>query len=455
MTALKSKTRKFGGSRYSSTSRNSTSVTTLSLNNRLRRLKGLPTKKELKTRLDELREGMPKAKLDFKPFFEDVKIVREQFESITKLGVKSKISLRLKTGSKEELLHKILESGRLNILLLNNLNIFSGKSIKETFTKNEGLVFYRSVYVEHLIKVVQILKIICKKINTSTILENISKLEDIVIRLSEFKSQLEVDEESDKIDTMKFFEEEEAKIDRYYESKSNANLLTKIIRNVKKHPEKLRHKYERYIKRSEYYKSRGTKSIMFNTSGKSLCDVAKTIFYGYKPPFNTIDIRYNGLSYKQQLYKKTDSDSEVKEKLKYVFEFVSNNETWLITNGKTLSKKSEREEYIAYLESNGGCSSIVIMLKFFDKTDGGGGTGVSDSSLADMETRLISLTMPDVPKGTLRSRVSEADTTSVQRSRVPLPTMFGKKTRQSLRKPKGKPVRRRGSSKKKKGKNPK
>ena len=148
MTALKRKTRKIGGSR------NSTNVTTLSLNNRLRRLKGLPTKKEIQTRLDALRVGLPKVKLDFKPFFKDVKIVREQFSRITKLGVENKISLKLKTGSREESLEDILKSGRLNILLLDDVSIIRRKPIEQIFIENEGLVFYRSVYVEHLIKVV-------------------------------------------------------------------------------------------------------------------------------------------------------------------------------------------------------------------------------------------------------------------------------------------------------------
>ena len=82
-----------------------------------------------------------------------VNVVKTQFQRVLEAGPHVKILFK---GEKKAFADLVAD-GSLNILLLNEKTIFE-KSVRKMFEKNEGLVFYRSVYVDHLVKIIHLLK---------------------------------------------------------------------------------------------------------------------------------------------------------------------------------------------------------------------------------------------------------------------------------------------------------
>jgi hypothetical protein len=333
--------------------------------------------------------------LDFEDFFRNVEQAKTRFYDVTFRG--SDVSFSLKRGEKAQTVSKYISDGRLNILLLNNTSLF-GRSIKEMFINNQGLIFYRSVYVEHLLKMMDILDKIEVALDKSFTEPKESKT--LKTKLESFRLKLELQEEEQKTESSKVFEDESALITKYYEEKTHDKRVLELrtrsllaiqrkLKGYKKKNKDIQMRMFRQLRRHRYYIDRLKKKSVPDMS-TTVCNVAKLLLYDNDKTRS--HIVYNGVKYPTQKYNNKDSNSDVITKISQVLGFARDNDQFLIDSENDLSTKAKRQEYLAKLESRGGCNSLIIMLKFFDKSDGGGG----GRSIAD-NSGLSSLELPDVP----------------------------------------------------------
>ena len=343
--------------------------------------------------------------LDFEAFFKNVEKVRKRFEDVIKRG--QNVSLMLKKGEKSELVKTHFLNGRFDILLLNTYSVFSRTPIKKMFINNERLIFYRSVYVEHLLKMMDILTIIERAIdNGFTESQDLLKLRDDLFL---FKTKLETEEDAKKQEVASIFNDESVLITNYYEKKTQDESVLKLrerslmaiqrkLERYKKKNKAIQMRMFRQLRRHHFYKDKDKRAIPDMST--TVCNVAKLLLYDK----SRSHIVYNGVKYPTQKYNNKDSNLDVKSKIGHVLGFARDNDQFLIDSENDLSTKPKRLAYLSKLKSRGGCNSLIIMLKFFDKSGGGGGRSIFDNSgLADLElpevpVDAITLDLPDVPQ---------------------------------------------------------
>jgi hypothetical protein len=345
--------------------------------------------------------------IDWDIFFSGVKTIQTKFNSITAKGISQNISIPFgkpaSSGVRPNILVKdLINGGRLNIMLLLETSVVREIPIRIRFEQNDGLVFYRSVYVEHFIKLIKILDSINKQLKPPV------QDPDLNFSISFFEGQkamLEQKEETEKGQSLTILHEEETAINTFYQTPAGITILKTMNAIVQSEPANTRLRQLNIFKRDNYFTQNKIKSTI-NLSNQSICNISKFIFYGLKSPNDLLKIHYNGVQYSQQHYKKTDTDETVKTKLKQIFLFLEQNVSYLLAKDKYLIEKDpldktaalkNRKEYLERLKSSDNCKSIVSMLKFYDHDPSGGtGTGVSESSLADLEARLLGLQLPSV-----------------------------------------------------------
>ena len=342
--------------------------------------------------------------LDFEDFFRNVEQAKTRFYDVTFRG--SDVSFSLKRGEKAQTVSKYISDGRLNILLLNNTSLF-GRSIKEMFINNQGLIFYRSVYVEHLLKMMDILDKIEVALDKSFTEPKESKT--LKTKLESFRLKLELQEEEQKTESSKVFEDESALITKYYEEKTHDKRVLKLrersllaiqrkLEGYKKKNKAIQMRMFRQLRRHHYYKDKLTRRVP--DISLTVCNVAKLLLYDKNRSY----VVYNGVRYETQKYNNKDSNSIVKTKISQVLGFARDNDDFLIESQNDLSTKANRLAYLRELESRGGCNSLIIMLKFFDKSGGGGGRSIADDSglaefeLPEVPVDAVTLGLPDAPQ---------------------------------------------------------
>lgn len=345
--------------------------------------------------------------LDFEDFFRNVEQAKTRFYDVTFRG--SDVSFSLKRGEKAQTVSKYISDGRLNILLLNNTSLF-GRSIKEMFINNQGLIFYRSVYVEHLLKMMDILDKIEVALDKSFTEPKESKT--LKTKLESFRLKLELQEEEQKTESSKVFEDESALITKYYEEKTHDKRVLELrtrsllaiqrkLKGYKKKNEAIQMRMFRQLRRHRYYIDRLKKKSVPDMS-TTVCNVAKLLLYDNDKTRS--HIVYNGVKYPTQKYNNKDNNSVVKSKIGHVLGFARDNDDFLIESQNDLSTKANRLAYLRELESRGGCNSLIIMLKFFDKSGGGGGRSIADNSglaefeLPEVPVDAVTLGLPDAPQ---------------------------------------------------------
>ena len=338
--------------------------------------------------------------LDFQDFFSDVEKVKVRFRDVTSKG--SNVSFPLKRGEMPQKVSKYVSDGRFDILLLNTYSVFSRTPIKEMFINNQGLIFYRSVYVEHLLKMMDILDIIEKALDKS--FTEPKELKTLKTKLESFRLKLELQEEEQKTESSKNLEDESAVITKYYEETTQNESVLKLrkrslmaiqrkLERYKKKNEDIQMRMFRQLRRQRYYIDKDKSAIPDMST--TVCNVAKLLLYDKSRDY----VVYNEVKYPTQKYNNTDSNSNVKTKIGNILGFARDNDDFLIESENDLSTKDNRQAYLRELESRGGCNSLIIMLKFYDKAGGGGGRSIADDSgLADLELPEVPLDLPDVPK---------------------------------------------------------
>ena len=246
-----------------------------------------------------------------------IRYIKAELDKYKYRQVLSKVKSRVTKSV--SIFEKLYSLGNLDTLLLYKNTSF-GKNVKDLFLEDKGLIFYRSVYVDHLIKIILVLKFIY---------------------------------DSKKVTGIKLFDFDFDEVIAYFIGvKSNLEYTEKIGKMEGNKP--------KYVL--------NTRNTIVDLSSVSFCQVLKILFSGVEYPNNETKIKYNGSEYDQQHYEDTDSNHDVKGKINNLLQFViENDEEYFSENEKKLDNPKLRKKYIEHLKTK-DCYLLISMLEFLDKS---------------------------------------------------------------------------------------